>query len=128
MAGRMVMGAGPANDVGTHEHVTIQTDDGRSVRYIDARRFGFMDLFPRAGLDVHPRLAGLGLEPVGAAGATPLTGPVLATLFAGKAAPLKAALLDRSEEHTSELQSLMRISYAVFCLKKNNKTTQRTNT
>src|SRR3546814_4803871 len=29
----------------------------------------------------------------------------------------------RSEEHTSELQSLMRISYAVFCLKKNNITT-----
>src|SRR3546814_7687936 len=28
---------------------------------------------------------------------------------------------DRSEEHTSELQSLMRISYAVFCLKKNTK-------
>src|SRR3546814_7821963 len=27
--------------------------------------------------------------------------------------------VDRSEEHTSELQSLMRISYAVFCLKKN---------
>src|SRR3546814_4180585 len=29
---------------------------------------------------------------------------------------------DRSEEHTSELQSLMRISYAVFCLKTNNTT------
>src|SRR3546814_6871604 len=29
-------------------------------------------------------------------------------------------ILGRSEEHTSELQSLMRISYAVFCLKKNN--------
>src|SRR3546814_4142753 len=29
-------------------------------------------------------------------------------------------LPDRSEEHTSELQSLMRISYAVFCLKKKN--------
>src|SRR3546814_8351067 len=29
----------------------------------------------------------------------------------------------RSEEHTSELQSLMRISYAVFCLKKNTKQT-----
>src|SRR3546814_7936720 len=28
----------------------------------------------------------------------------------------------RSEEHTSELQSLLRISYAVFCLKKKNKT------
>src|SRR3546814_1111754 len=34
--------------------------------------------------------------------------------------------LRRSEEHTSELQSLMRISYAVFCLKK-KKTTTHTN-
>src|SRR3546814_8909694 len=32
--------------------------------------------------------------------------------------PSYAALLHRSEEHTSELQSLMRNSYAVFCLKK----------
>src|SRR3546814_1654908 len=31
----------------------------------------------------------------------------------------------RSEEHTSELQSLMRISYAVFCLKKKKKQTTR---
>src|SRR3546814_20256175 len=30
------------------------------------------------------------------------------------------ANIERSEEHTSELQSLMRISYAVFCLKKKN--------
>src|SRR3546814_5503944 len=34
-------------------------------------------------------------------------------------------LSDRSEEHTSELQSLMRISYAVFCLKKKNNTTKK---
>src|SRR3546814_9627608 len=33
---------------------------------------------------------------------------------------------DRSEEHTSELQSLMRISYAVFCLKKKNQKNQPT--
>src|SRR3546814_2535541 len=33
---------------------------------------------------------------------------------------LSVTLFDRSEEHTSELQSLMRISYAVFCLKKKN--------
>src|SRR3546814_8173981 len=33
-----------------------------------------------------------------------------------------ALLLSRSEEHTSELQSLMRISYAVFCLKTNQQT------
>src|SRR3546814_8767883 len=31
-----------------------------------------------------------------------------------------ALIVTRSEEHTSELQSLMRISYAVFCLKKKN--------
>src|SRR3546814_9253762 len=35
---------------------------------------------------------------------------------------------DRSEEHTSELQSLMRISYAVFCLKKKKKTNTHNNT
>src|SRR3546814_4203362 len=37
----------------------------------------------------------------------------------GRIVALKYAVVrDRSEEHTSELQSLMRISYAVFCLKK----------
>src|SRR3546814_4362090 len=37
-------------------------------------------------------------------------------------APLCRADVRRSEEHTSELQSLMRISYAVFCLKKKRNT------
>src|SRR3546814_1114071 len=60
------------------------------------------------------------------------------TLFRSRAAPchgppksMPASFqLDRprrSEEHTSELQSLMRISYAVFCLKKKNKQTNKTN-
>src|SRR3546814_8194430 len=40
-------------------------------------------------------------------------GPVIAWM---------TTLVRRSEEHTSELQSLMRISYAVFCLKKKKKT------
>src|SRR3546814_4180183 len=35
-----------------------------------------------------------------------------------RASVVRERLFDRSEEHTSELQSLMRISYAVFCLKK----------
>src|SRR3546814_1531814 len=38
---------------------------------------------------------------------------------------LSASRRRRSEEHTSELQSLMRISYAVFCLKKNNRNTHQ---
>src|SRR3546814_4803510 len=45
--------------------------------------------------------------------------PVLVALAPGLRVGLKAGLrFSRSEEHTSELQSLMRISYAVFCLKK----------
>src|SRR3546814_4550415 len=39
-------------------------------------------------------------------------------LRASEHPPVPRAALPRSEEHTSELQSLMRISYAVFCLKK----------
>src|SRR3546814_19378139 len=44
-------------------------------------------------------------------------GPTTATVSPGR-----ISSENRSEEHTSELQSLMRISYAVFCLKKKNKT------
>src|SRR3546814_2925038 len=44
-------------------------------------------------------------------------GPVAWTVPRGRAPPGEK----RSEEHTSELQSLMRISYAVFCLKKKKK-------
>src|SRR3546814_5148388 len=41
--------------------------------------------------------------------------------------PLSLAELIRSEEHTSELQSLMRISYAVFCMKKKKKNNETRN-
>src|SRR3546814_3558207 len=40
------------------------------------------------------------------------------SLIASTLQPLSTAAATRSEEHTSELQSLLRISYAVFCLKK----------
>src|SRR3546814_3170244 len=51
--------------------------------------------------------------------------PLLALVSLGFLIP--QVILIRSEEHTSELQSLMRISYAVFCLKK-KKTTHNTDT
>src|SRR3546814_3544128 len=44
-----------------------------------------------------------------------------ATAILDPDAIVMGSLIPRSEEHTSELQSLMRISYAVFCLKKNKK-------
>src|SRR3546814_3133120 len=49
-------------------------------------------------------------------GELPFAEPDLPEYFAAN-----AARITRSEEHTSELQSLMRISYAVFCLKKKKK-------
>src|SRR3546814_5038897 len=54
----------------------------------------------------------------GAGGALAATGLLLAALWIGLA--VREHVAPRSEEHTSELQSLMRISYAVFCLKKKN--------
>src|SRR3546814_10911706 len=51
-----------------------------------------------------------------------LLGPTFAIIYTLSAIPI------RSEEHTSELQSLMRNSYAVFCLKKKKKITEQLNT
>src|SRR3546814_7370642 len=45
------------------------------------------------------------------------------TALCGNMRPYELGVSNRSEEHTSELQSLMRISYAVFCLKKKKQTT-----
>src|SRR3546814_2930927 len=58
------------------------------------------------------------------------TSPALTTLAPSAAAQKRATERgtmndSRSEEHTSELQSLMRISYAVFCLKKKKQTQKR---
>src|SRR5262245_58386198 len=74
-----------------HDHVVFHLSGGTAVVYNDARRFGFMLLVPRAGLDEHPLFKGLGIEPLG----NELSGETLARLFAGKKAPLKAALLDQ---------------------------------
>src|SRR3546814_6968166 len=66
----------------------------------------------------------------GSTGPTPAFRPDASPLpFALSLSKGRSYLPTRSEEHTSELQSLMRISYAVFCLKKKNKTTKNnTNT
>src|SRR3546814_6426958 len=59
-------------------------------------------------------LVSQGLEAAKGSG-SPSRGPARAC---GLSISASSASLSRSEEHTSELQSLMRISYAVFCLKK----------
>ncbi len=91
MSGRMMLGEGPAPEPDRHDHLIFETDDGQHLIYRDARRFGFMDLIAPGALEDHPRLAGLGIEPLG----PELTGRRLRALFAGRRAPLKAALLDQ---------------------------------
>ena len=49
-----------------HDHVVLVLDNGWVVAYNDPRRFGFMDLAPTGELDQHPRMRGLGAEPLGA--------------------------------------------------------------
>src|SRR3546814_6894365 len=92
--------------------------------YLDARR--------RDRILAHAFMRRMGLRRRQHRGAlmVELTASVLVGCWIGLAVALATARLahrrldpiPRSEEHTSELQSLMRISYAVFCLKKKNTT------
>jgi formamidopyrimidine-DNA glycosylase len=74
-----------------HDHVVLTLDNGWVVTYNDPRRFGFMDLGPTETLEQHPRIRGLGAEPL----APEFDAARLAALFAGSRAPLKSALLDQ---------------------------------
>ncbi len=88
MSGRLLFDGPPA---GPHEHLTFGFDDGTRLRFVDPRRFGMLDLTPTAHLEEHPRLAGLGLEPLDPG----FTGTALGAVLAGRRSPLKAALMDQ---------------------------------
>ena len=91
MSGRMLLVDDRTLPLEKHDHVVLETEEGRQVRYNDARRFGFMDLWPTEGLAQHPMLAPLGPEPLSNA----FNGPALAAALAGRMSPIKAALLDQ---------------------------------
>jgi formamidopyrimidine-DNA glycosylase len=88
MSGRLVLDGPPA---GPHEHLTFGFDDGSVLRFVDPRRFGMLDLAATASLAAHPRLVGLGLEPLAAS----FTGAALAGALLGRRSPLKVALMDQ---------------------------------
>jgi formamidopyrimidine-DNA glycosylase len=75
-----------------HDHVVLHLGDGTRIVYNDPRRFGFMLLIAPDEVETHPLLAELGLEPTGNA----LSANSLAPRLAGRAAPLKAVLLDQT--------------------------------
>lgn len=103
MTGRFIVEApgAPAHEPGefhamvnrhpVHDHVVFGLGQRGRVTYNDVRRFGFMDLSPMSGLHASRHFAAMGIEPLG----NELSGEMLARLFAGKLAPLKAALLDQ---------------------------------
>src|SRR3546814_7862591 len=72
-------------------------------------------------LDVDSAVVGLGHDFSGGRPGDAQQLPAIAFHRTGGCPDLRTVAQGRSEEHTSELQSLMRISYAVFCLKKKNR-------
>src|SRR3546814_2445552 len=98
---------------------TLDTTEDLGVKLSGISRRDFMQISKRYGLTA-TYVAAAGMGGVFSAGA-------LATKAEAAEEERKKAKhvlkYGRSEEHTSELQSLMRISYAVFCLKKKKKKT-----
>ncbi|MGH6913396.1 MAG: bifunctional DNA-formamidopyrimidine glycosylase/DNA-(apurinic or apyrimidinic site) lyase [Geminicoccales bacterium] len=87
MSGRLLFDGPPA---GPHEHLTFGFDDGSLLRFVDPRRFGMLDL-ATGPPDRHPRLRGLGLEPLDPG----FDGTTLGHALAGRLSPLKVALMDQ---------------------------------
>lgn len=73
-----------------HEHVVIALDDGHDLRFADARRFGMLQIVRSDRLERHPRILGLGPEPMDEA----LTGEVLFRATRGRKKPVKNFLMD----------------------------------
>lgn len=74
-----------------HDHVVFTLGAGGSLRFNDARRFGWVDAMAAADEASHPRLRDLGLEPLANGG---ITGPALADLAVGTRRPVKTFLMD----------------------------------
>jgi formamidopyrimidine-DNA glycosylase len=88
MSGRLLFDGEAA---GPHEHLTFRFDDGTVLRYVDPRRFGMLDLVTEAELNTHPRLAGLGLEPLDPA----FDGKALKRTLGERISPIKIAIMNQ---------------------------------
>jgi len=77
-------------EAGAHEHVRFDLSDGQSLRYRDARRFGYAGLLQTAALDMHPWFNNLGPEPLSDA----FHGKHLAAVCGCRKAPIKHIIMD----------------------------------
>ncbi|HEY6916127.1 MAG TPA: bifunctional DNA-formamidopyrimidine glycosylase/DNA-(apurinic or apyrimidinic site) lyase [Allosphingosinicella sp.] len=78
--------------LGAHDHLLLETEEGRVLALNDPRRFGFVDLWPTDRLDQYDAFSRMGPEPLGSG----FTAAYLKGRLAGRAAPIKAMLLDQS--------------------------------
>ena len=78
-------------EIGKHDHLLIETDDGHRLSLNDPRRFGSLDLMATSDLATWPALAAIGPEPLGG----DVTGAWLKARFAGRTAAVKLLLLDQ---------------------------------
>ena len=91
MSGRMVITETGRNDIPLHEHLTLETEDGARIGFVDPRRFGSVDLVATQAEDQHRLLVHLGPEPLERG----FTRTHLQERLAGRITPIKAALLDQ---------------------------------
>src|SRR3546814_4772173 len=113
-------------EAGLVERRADPTDRRAWLLYLTPRADALLDGMRRT-TDALAEEATEGLSDAERAQLIALVGRVRCNLSRRDAIPESEREKERSEEHTSELQSLMRISYAVFCLKKKNtRTTNKT--
>ena len=79
------------DDLGKHDHLLIETDEGRRLHLRDPRRFGSVDLVPTDQVGEWPAFKALGPEPLDGS----IDAPWLKQRFAGRSAAVKLLLLDQ---------------------------------
>jgi formamidopyrimidine-DNA glycosylase len=79
------------SELGTHDHVILETDEGRRLALNDPRRFGSLDLVRTEEVKAYEPFVRMGPEPLG----EHFTADYLAESLKGRSAPIKALLLDQ---------------------------------
>lgn len=90
MSGRLLLTQGHQAPA-AHEHLVLEIEGGWRLGFVDPRRFGSVDLVPTDQEERHPRLAGLGPEPLG----PDFTADKFGTDLARRRTSIKVALVDQ---------------------------------
>ena len=92
MSGRLAVRSSWPQNPDRHDHILMEIEGGQTLVFHDPRRFGLMTVVPSSGLDRHPLLASLGVDPLVAQ----FDGAYLSTGLARRRGVVKPALLDQA--------------------------------